>query len=97
MNKDEIKSCGELNRKASPVTLSSQIKTLQEWKKVASTALTTTFTTTVVNTNVQPQFQSVKSSPFITLQKYILQKTNKQRKRKQAEKQEYFTRYRWFS
>ena len=67
MNKDKIKSCGQLNRKTSPVTLSSQIKNLQEWKKVASTAVTTTFTTTVVNTNVQPQFQSVKSSRIITL------------------------------
>ena len=28
--------------------------------------LLTTFTTTVVNTNVQPQFQSVKSRPFIS-------------------------------
>ena len=60
-------------------------------KKVASTAITTTFTTTVVNINVQPQFQSVKSRPFITLPKYIPQenrcaalsrgKVNKQKSR----------------
>ena len=66
-------------------------------KKVASTAITTMFSTTVVNTNVQPQFQSVKSRPFITLQKYIPQENqcgSEQRKRKQAEKQEHFISYR---
>ena len=66
-------------------------------KKVASTAITTTFTTTVVNTNVQLQFQSVKSRPFITLQKYIPQENqcgSEQRKRQQAEKQEHFISYR---
>ena len=44
MNKDEIKSCKQLIKKALLVTISSQIKTV---------------TTTVVKTNVQPQFQSV--------------------------------------
>ena len=34
-------------------------------KKVACTAVTITFTTTVVNTNFQPQFWSVKSKPFV--------------------------------
>ena len=60
-------------------------------------ATTTTFTTTVVNTNVQLQFQSVKSRPFITLQKYIPQENqcgSEQRKRTQAEKQEHFITYR---
>ena len=68
-------------------------------KKVASTAITTTSTTTVVNTNIQPQVQSVKSSPFIILPKYIgsLKKTSlvsKEKKRKQAEKLEDFISYR---
>ena len=62
-------------------------------KKVASTAITTMFSTTVVNTNVQPQFQSVKSRPFITLPIHISQENqcgSQQRKRKQAEKREHF-------
>ena len=66
-------------------------------KKVASPAVTTTFTTTIVNTDVQPQLQSVKSRPFITLPKYISQENqcgSEQRKRKQAEKQEHFISYR---
>ena len=58
MNKDEMKSCRQLNKKASLVNIASQINTAVG-KKVASTAITTTFT--IVNTNVQPQFQSVKS------------------------------------
>ena len=37
---------------------------------VASTAITTTYTTTVVNINVQLQAQLVKSRPFIALPKY---------------------------
>ena len=40
-------------------------------KKVASTAITTTSTITVINSNLQAQVQSVKSRPFITLAKYI--------------------------
>ena len=78
------------------MTIASQIKTARG-KKVASTAVATTFTTTVVNTNVQPQFQSVKLRPFITLQKYISEENQcgrVQRKRKQAEKQEHFISYR---
>ena len=81
---------------ASLVTISSQIKTARG-KKVVSTAIAPTFTTTVVNTNVQQQFQSVKSTPFITLPKYIPQENqcgSEQRKRKQAEKQEHFISYR---
>ena len=60
MNKDEIKSCKQLaNKKVSLglpslVTISSQIKDCARGKMVASTAITTTLTTTVVNTNVQP-------------------------------------------
>ena len=65
MNKEKIKSCRQLNKKASLVTIASQIRTARG-KKVASTAVTTTFTTTIVKTNVQPQFQSVKSRSFIT-------------------------------
>ena len=66
-------------------------------KKVTVTAITTTSTTTVVNTNVQPQVQSVKPRPFITMPIYIPQENQRgsnQRKRKQAEKQEDFIRYR---
>ena len=66
-------------------------------KKVASPAITTTFTATVVNTNVQLQLQSVKSIPFITLPKYLSQENqcgSEQRKRKQAKKQEHFISYR---
>ena len=66
-------------------------------KKVAITAITTFFTTTVINANVQTQFQSVKSRPFITLPKYIPQENqcgSEQRKEKQAEKQEHFINYR---
>ena len=48
--------------------------------KVASTVITTTTftttTTTTVNTNAQPQFQSVKPRPFITYQNTSLKKTN---------------------
>ena len=83
MNKDEIKSCKQFNKKASLVTVR------------LSTAITTT--TTAVKTNIQPQFQSVKSRPFITLPKYIPQKKqfgSEQRKRKQTEKQEHFISYR---
>ena len=76
MNKDKTKSCKQLNRKASLVIISSQIKTARG-KKVASTAITATFTTTVANTNVQPQFQSVKLRPFITLPKYIPQENQR--------------------
>ena len=66
-------------------------------KKVASSAITTAFTTTVVNTNVQLQFQSVKLRLFITLQKHIPQENQcgrEQRKTKQAEKQEHCISYR---
>ena len=56
----------QLDKKDSLVTISSQIKTARR-KKFASTAITTTFTTTVVNTNVQLQFQLVNTRPFITL------------------------------
>ena len=68
-------------------------------KNVASTAITTTSTNATVNTDIQPQVQSVKSSPFITLPKYIgsFKKTSvasKERKRKQAEKLEDFISYR---
>ena len=64
------------------------------WKYPCYTA----FTITVVNTNAQPQLQSV--SPFMTLPKYIPQQNqcgSKQRKRKQGEKQEHFTSYWWKS
>ena len=70
---------------------------MREERRVASTAITTAFTTTVVNTNVQQQFQSVKSRPFISLPKHIRQENqcgSEQRKRKQAEKQEHFISYR---
>ena len=46
----------------------------QEGRKVASTAITTTFITTVVNANGQPQVQLVKPRPFITLPTYVRQK-----------------------
>ena len=65
-------------------------------KKVASTAITITFTITVDNTNVQLQFQSVTSRPFITFQ-YIPhenQYRSAQRKKKQVENQEHFISYR---
>ena len=68
---------------------------MREERRVASTAITTAFT--VVNTNVQQQFQSVKSRPFISLPKHIRQENqcgSEQRKRKQAEKQEHFISYR---
>ena len=47
-------------------------------KNVASTAITTTSTTAAANTNIQPQAQPVKLSPFITLPQYIgpLKKTS---------------------
>ena len=48
-------------------------------KKVASTAITITFTITVDNTNVQLQFQSVTSRPFITFQ-YIPHEKRKKNK-----------------
>ena len=52
----------------------SQIQTRGE--KVASNAITTTSTTTVVHTNGQVQVQLVKSRPFIVLPKYIPKKTS---------------------
>ena len=69
---------------------------MREERRVASTAITTTFTTIVVNTNVQLQFQSVRLRPFISLPKDIPQENqcgSQQRKKKQAEKQEHFIRY----
>ena len=42
-------------------------------EKVASTGITTTSTTTVVNINAQLKVQLVKSRPFIASPKYIRQ------------------------
>ena len=59
-------------------------------KHVASTAITTTSTTAVVNTIILSQVQPVKSTPFLIFQKYIgsLKKTSvasKERKKNQQE------------
>ena len=79
------------------MTISSQIKTVRQEGRLTVTAITTTSTTIVVNINVQPKVQSVKPRPFIAMPIYIPQENqcgSNQRKRKQAEKQDDFIRYR---
>ena len=77
------------------MSISSQIKIVQTTgKRVSNTAITTTFTATVVNRNVQLHVQSVKSRPFVTLPKYITQenqRVSEQTERKQKQKLEDFT------
>ena len=76
MNKDEIKLF-QLRKGFIKDYIPNQIKAVQtRARKVASTAITTDSTATVVNTNVQPQVQLLKQGRFITLLAYILKKTS---------------------
>ena len=76
MNKDEIKLF-QLRKGFIKDYIPNQIKAVQtRGRKVASTAITTDSTATVVNTNVQPQVQLLKQGRFITLLVYILKKTS---------------------
>ena len=84
MNKDEIRSIQ--SKKGFTSNYFNSDQGCARGKKVASTGVTITSTTTVVNTYTQALIQPVEQNAFITLPKYIrpLSVASKERKTKQA-------------